>query len=118
MEEGTVIFLRKIVEGGTDRSYGIYVAKMAGLPNKVIKRANEILESFEQKNMFTKSGDIRETTMEKLGKRSKVKYNNGLQYPLFTAKESEIEREIQEIDIDNLTPVEALNKISKWKKKI
>jgi len=118
LEEGTVIFLRKIVEGGTDRSYGIYVAKMAGLPDNIIKRANEILESFEQKNMFTKSGDIRETTMEKLGKSRKLRDENGFQYPLFTAKESEIEREIQEIDIDNLTPIEALNKISKWRKKI
>jgi DNA mismatch repair protein MutS len=118
VEEGTVIFLRKIVEGGTDRSYGIYVAKMAGLPDEVIKRANEILESFEQKNMFTKSGDIRETTMEKLGKKSDKTKENGFQYPLFTAKESEIEKEIQEIDIDNLTPIEALNKISKWRKKI
>jgi DNA mismatch repair protein MutS len=91
---------------------------MAGLPDSIIKRANEILESFEQKNMFTKSGDIRETTMEKLGKKHDKKKKNGFQYPLFTAKESEIEREIQEIDIDNLTPIEALNKISKWRKKI
>ena len=118
LEEGSVIFLRKIVKGGTDRSYGIYVAKMAGLPDKIIKRANEILESFEQRNMFTKSGDIRENTMDQLGRKSKEKKENGLQYPLFMAKESEIEREIQEIDIDNLTPVEALNKISKWRKKI
>jgi DNA mismatch repair protein MutS len=118
LEEGSVIFLRKIVKGGTDRSYGIYVAKMAGLPNNVIKRANEILESFEQKNMFTKSSDVREATIEKLGTKRNRKYDNGFQYPLFTAKESEIEREIQEIDIDNLTPVEALNKISKWKKKV
>jgi len=118
LEEGTVIFLRKIVEGGTDRSYGIYVAKMAGLPDKLIQRANEILESFEQKNMFTKSGDIREATTGGLGKSKKQKGENGFQYPLFTAKESEIEKEIQEIDIDNLTPIEALNKISKWRKKI
>lgn len=118
IEEGTVIFLRKIVEGGTDRSYGIYVAKMAGLPNKVIKRANEILESFEQKNMFTKSSDVREATIEKVGSRKAQIKENGFQYPLFTAKESEVEREIQDLDVDNLTPIEALNKISEWKRKI
>jgi DNA mismatch repair protein MutS len=118
LDEGSVIFLRKIVKGGTDRSYGIYVAKMAGLPDKVIKRANEILESFEQKNMFTKNSDVRETTMERLGNDSREEKQNGFQYPLFAAKESEIEKEIQDIDIDNLTPIEALNKISKWKKKI
>lgn len=118
IEEGTVIFLRKIVEGGTDRSYGIYVAKMAGLPNKVIKRANEILESFEQKNMFTKNSDVREATIEKVGGKQSKSKENGFQYPLFTAKESEVEREIQDLDLDNLTPIEALNKISEWKRKI
>jgi DNA mismatch repair protein MutS len=118
IEKGTVIFLRKIVEGGTDRSYGIYVAKMAGLPNKIIKRANEILESFEQKNMFTKETDVREVTIGKVGGKERKMRENGFQYPLFTAKESEIEREIQDLDIDNLTPIEALNKISAWKKKI
>jgi DNA mismatch repair protein MutS len=118
IEKGTVIFLRKIVEGGTDRSYGIYVAKMAGLPNKIIKRANEILESFEQKNMFTKETDVREVTIGKVGGKESKMRENGFQYPLFTAKESEIEREIQDLDIDNLTPIEALNKISAWKKKI
>jgi DNA mismatch repair protein MutS len=118
IEEGTVIFLRKIVEGGTDRSYGIYVAKMAGLPSKVIKRANEILESFEQKNMFTKNSDVREATIDKVGGKQVKRKENGFQYPLFTAKESEVEREIQDLDIDNLTPIEALNKISEWRKKI
>ncbi len=117
VEKGSVIFLRKIVEGGTDRSYGIYVAKMAGLPEKVIVRANEILESFEQKNMFSPKGAVREVVFPS----KKEDISNGqsaLQYPLFSAKESEIEREIQELDVDNLTPIEALNKIVKWRKKI
>jgi DNA mismatch repair protein MutS len=118
LEKGTVIFLRKIVKGGTDRSYGIYVAKMAGLPNKIIKRANEILETFEQKNMFIGKNELRETDIAKLTKRGKEKKINGFQYPLFMAKESKVEREIQELDIDNITPLEALKKISDWKKKI
>jgi DNA mismatch repair protein MutS len=118
LDEGTVIFLRKIVKGGTDRSYGIYVAKMAGLPNKVIKRANEILETFEQKNMFIGNNELRETDISLLTKTEKEKKTNGFQYPLFTAKESKIEREIQELDVDNITPLEALKKISEWKKKI
>lgn len=117
IEKGTVIFLRKIVEGGTDRSYGIYVAKMAGLPNRLIKRANEILESFEQKYMFSGDDEVREGDILKLRRKDENKIN-GVQYPLFTAKESEIEKEIQSIDIDNLTPLEALNKIVGWKKKI
>ena len=115
LENGTVIFLRKIVKGGTDRSYGIYVAKMAGLPMKVIKRANEILESFEQKNMFANKNEIRDGQMFVTPKKETP---NGFQFQLFTAKDSEIEKEIQNLNIDNLTPIEALNKIAEWKKKI
>ena len=118
LEEGTVIFLRKIIAGGTDRSYGIYVAKMAGLPNKVIKRANEILESFEQESMFVKKNELRDINVLNSSKNIARNGNSGLQYPLFTAKDSEIEKEIQSMDLDNLTPIEALNKIVGWKKKI
>ena len=115
LENGTVVFLRKIVKGGTDRSYGIYVAKMAGLPLKVIKRANEILESFEQKSMFVTKNEIRDTNIFASKPQEK---QTGFQYPLFTAKESEIEKEIQGLDLDTLTPLEALNKVAQWKKKI
>ena len=118
LSEGTVIFLRKIVQGGTDRSYGIYVAKMAGLPEKVIKRANEILESFEQEQMFTKDSSIRESSIVQSSKESSEEIKTSLQFPLFSSVESEIEREIQSLDIDNLTPMDALNKISSWKKKL
>ena len=117
LEKGEVIFLRKIVEGGTDRSYGIYVAKMAGLPEKIIKRANEILESFEQKNMFASKKGVREISFVTKEEKTKSKIN-AIQYPLFSAKDSEVEREIQKLDTDNLTPLEALKKIVEWKKKI
>jgi len=118
LTEGSVIFLRKIVEGGTDRSYGIYVAKMAGLPEKVITRANEILESFEQEKMFSNENQIREGEISSKKKMDGDTVQSTYQFPLFMAKDSEIEREIQEIDIDNLTPMDALNKISQWKKGI
>lgn len=117
LEKGIVIFLRKIVEGGTDRSYGIYVAKMAGLPEKVVKRANEILESFEQKNMFTGKSSVREISFTAKSKQEKARLT-AMQYPLFSAKDSEIEKEIQGVDTDNLTPLEALKKIVEWKKKV
>jgi DNA mismatch repair protein MutS len=116
LEKGTVIFLRKIVEGGTDRSYGIYVAKMAGLPDDVINRANEILESFEQEKMFKKESELRDSSA--LFSKSKKKDKISFQYPLLTAKDSEIEKEIQELDTDNITPMEALSKINEWKKKV
>jgi len=110
--------LRKIVEGGTDRSYGIYVAKMAGLPEKLIKRANEILESFEQEQMFSKESELRESNILDVKESNKEEKKSTYQYPLFYAKDSEIERDIQDLDLDNLTPLEALNKISQWKKKV
>lgn len=118
LEEGTVIFLRKIVEGGTDRSYGIYVAKMAGLPEKVIKRANEILESFEQEQMFTEDNNVRESGILSVRDVESEDIKSAYQFPLFTAQNSEIEKEIQSLDLDKLTPLEALNKIAEWKKKI
>ena len=116
LESGTVIFLRKIVEGGTDRSYGIYVAKMAGLPEKVISRANEILEGFEQEKLFDNENEIRDLGV--LSDKGKGIDKTLFQYPLFTSKESDIEKEIQEIDLDNITPLEALGKINEWKKKV
>ncbi len=119
LEEGSVIFLRKIVKGGTDRSYGIYVAKMAGLPSKIVKRANEILESFEQKSMFEGKDSLRDTEMFTSTSHCDIKESNGaFQFPLFMAKSSEVEQDIQKLDLDNLTPIEALNKISEWKRKI
>lgn len=118
IEAGTVIFLRKIVEGGTDRSYGIYVAKMAGLPEQVIRRANEILESFEQEQMFTKENNLRDSGILDLRDSNKEDITTAFQFPLFSAKDSEVEKEIQSLDLDNLTPMEALNKIADWKKKI
>jgi DNA mismatch repair protein MutS len=118
-EKGIVVFLRKIVEGGTDRSYGIYVAKMAGLPDKVIARANEILEGFEQESMFAKENELREGEIispEKtdIGKR---KDSGSTQIPLFEIGDGKISKELKEIDLDSLTPLEALNLIAVWKKK-
>jgi len=116
LDSGEVIFLRKIVDGGTDRSYGIYVAKMAGLPKSVVKRATEILESFEQESMFTKDSEIRDAFILHSDK-DKLKPEN-LQIPMFTTADSEVERDIKKLNLNELTPLEALNKISEWKKKV
>ncbi len=117
LTEGTVIFLRKIIEGGTDRSYGIYVAKMAGLPETIIGRAKEILEGFEQEQMFVLESKVREGGIIDTEK-SKNNTDPSHQFSLFVPSDSEIEKEIQDIDIDNITPIEALSMIAKWKKKI
>lgn len=118
-EKGIVIFLRKIVEGGTDRSYGIYVAKMAGLPEKVVARANEILESFEQGSLFADGVTVRgESVISKKKENGNEKIRKeDLQIPLFQIQDSELIKELRELEVDSLTPLDALNTLARWKKR-
>ena len=108
---GEIIFLRKIVEGGTNRSYGIQVARLAGLPEKVIDRAKEILSNLEK-------GELDAMGMPKIattkGPTSKPK--PPLQPSLFAQPDS-IRSELGKIKTDQLTPLEALNILDQLKKK-
>src|SRR5690606_6421959 len=89
------IFLRKIVEGSTDKSYGIEVAKLAGIDNKIIDRANEILTKIEQKQQLIKENNhIQE------------KYH---QYNLLDYKKDYLIEKIKKLDVSNITPIEAIN---------
>ena len=99
-EEGDkVVFLHRIVPGGADRSYGIHVAQLAGLPKPVIRRAEELLGELER-------GDhLQESTSEPT-----------LQLSLFGAKNPVLE-ELETLDVNALSPLEALNKLFEWKKK-
>jgi DNA mismatch repair protein MutS len=98
-----VVFLRKIIEGGADKSYGIHVAEMAGLPKPVIQRSHEILTQLM-------SGD-----KEKLSSSLEVKQT--VQTNLFDEKEHELQDELSELNINQLTPMEALLKLDEMKKK-
>ena len=102
-----VIFLRKIVPGGTDESYGVHVAKLAGVPQVVTKRANEILRSLERKSVLG----------EKVQEKENKQVASG-QLDLYNYKLAEIAHEIDKINIDELTPIQALNEIVKIKEKI
>ena len=97
-----IIFLRKIVEGGTDESYGIHVAKLAGVPQAVIKNANEILRSLERKSAFGNK--------EKENK----KVTTG-QLDMYNYKLAEIAHQIDKINLDEITPIDALNILVKLK---
>ena len=99
-----IIFLRKIVEGGTDESYGVHVAKLAGVPNEVTKRANEILKTIERSNKLNSKKEEKEDKKQVSG-----------QLDMFNYKIAEIAHEIDKIDVNNLTPIDALNIISKIK---
>lgn len=104
-----ITFLRKIVRGGADDSYGIAVAKLAGIPNTVVKRANEILEDLERKNPKTKS----EHTIL-----NEVESEIPLQTSLGNPKEKMVISQLKELDIDVLTPIEAMNLLFELKKLI
>jgi DNA mismatch repair protein MutS len=104
-----VIFLHKVSSGGADHSYGIQVAQMAGLPDFVTKRAKEILLNLEEK----------ELTPYEVKKRKIQKYKNDeYQISLFEMKDDELRDEISEISVDQMTPVEALNRLNELKKKV
>jgi DNA mismatch repair protein MutS len=106
-----IIFLRKIMEGGTSRSYGIEVARIAGVPQEVIKRAKEILHNLEK-------GEFDEIGMPRIARGTGNGKNTNPQLNLFVEKEDEIVAELKNIDISSMSPLEALNKLNDWKSKI
>ncbi len=97
-EDGNITFLHKVMDGSVDKSYGIHVAKLAKLPDSLIKRADEILKGYETK-------EKRETIVE-------------LSLPLEEEKESVVEEKIKNMDILNMTPMDALNTLFELKKDI
>jgi len=108
-EKNDVLFLRKLVPGGSEHSFGIHVAKMAGMPNKVLKKAHQILKKLEKSH----------SNEELTGKVKSIKDDHQLQFfNLDNPILEELKEEILKIDINSLTPVEALIKLSELKKKI
>ncbi|HOZ54601.1 MAG TPA: DNA mismatch repair protein MutS [Clostridia bacterium] len=102
-----IIFLRKIVQGGTDDSYGVHVAKLAGVPHIVTENANKILKSLERKNILKNKVKVTENK----------KVVNG-QFDMFNFKLAELAHELDKIDTNSLTPIEALNTLIRIKEKI
>lgn len=105
-----VIFLHKVNPGKADHSYGIQVAQMAGLPKFITNRAKEILQNLEGKELTPY-----EIKKERL---AKMKRNDALQFNLFEVKDDSLRTELGGIEINSLTPLEALNKLSELKKKM
>ena len=98
--DGKVVFLHKIVPGGADRSYGIHVAQLAGLPSPVIQRASEIMDELEKTS----------------GRAVKIDPHAAQQAMLFP-ESSPLLQELKEVDVNSLSPIEALNKLFEWQKK-
>ena len=116
--EKRVIFLRKLVRGGSEHSFGIHVAEMAGMPKSVVKRANEILEELEagEGTEGRSEGSVSRISkpVGELGNK-----REGMQMSFFNLDDpvlKQVRDEIANTDIDNLTPVEALNKLNEIKR--
>ena len=97
-----IIFLRKILEGGTDESYGIHVAKLAGVPGNVVTRANKILRSLEKGGVKVKEDKEAKKQVEG-------------QFDFFNIKLADISHELDKINVNELTPIDALNTLVKLK---
>jgi DNA mismatch repair protein MutS len=134
-----IIFLRKVIEGGADKSYGIQVARLAGLPKEVIARAREVLANLEKAEFDeqgvpvaapkSRRGDAetgrRGETTDKgtsptgsLGdRRGQGDKQQERQLGLFVARDANLVREIAELDLNSITPLDAMNKLAELKKK-
>ena len=114
---GKVIFMRKLVRGGSEHSFGIHVAKLAGMPSSIIQRANQILSDLEQGARNQEAGC---NSQEKIGGgKAQVSAPSGMQLSFFQLDDPVLEQirdEVKTLDINNLTPLEALNKLSEIKK--
>lgn len=108
-----IVFLRKIVKGGADKSYGIQVAKLAGVPASVIERAKELVEELSQADISVKARSIAEEgRMKAKQKRRPKKYDEVdlEQISLFdTVKDDDVIKELAELDISHMTPMDAMN---------
>jgi DNA mismatch repair protein MutS len=113
-KDNKVIFLRKLERGGSEHSFGIHVAKMAGMPKSVVKRANEILSKLEAHN---RQQDIEATSAATA--KNKTVHEDGIQLSFFQLDDPvlcQIRDEILHLDVNNLTPLEALNKLNDIKR--
>ena len=115
-----IVFLRKIVKGGADKSYGIQVAKLAGLPDSVIERAKEIVEQLLANDITETVKNISvETGSKKHSRKQHFDEVDMTQISLFdTVKDDDIIEELKNIDIGNLTPLDALNKLYQLQNKV
>ena len=102
-----IIFLRKIVPGGTDESYGVHVARLAGVPKTVTQRANEILKKIERKNVLVNKAKEKEDKKQVSG-----------QLDMYNFKLAEIAHELDKVNINELTPIDALNTLVKIKEEM
>ena len=114
-----IVFLRKIIKGGADKSYGIQVAKLAGVPDSVIQRAKELVDELVHADITSTIKDLAQS--QKKTKTKPVHYDEVdlEQISLFdTVQDQDILYDLKEIDITNLTPMDALNTLYRLQNKL
>jgi DNA mismatch repair protein MutS len=109
-----IVFLRKVARGASERSYGIHVAELAGIPGDVTRRAKQILAILESEN--TEATEIIEAKKPKSSR--KIAEAGPTLFDVAQREPSVVEEELKKLDADRLTPMEALQKISEWKRKL
>ena len=102
-----VVFLHKIVEGAADKSYGIHVARLAGVPREVIKRSKEILAQLEEEHLDAEG-------RAKIARPAKAAKKTHLQLALFGPADHPLLDELRRLDLDHLTPIQALQLLQRW----
>ena len=116
-----IVFLRKIVKGGADKSYGIQVAKLAGVPESVIARAKEIVGELSDADITTRVRDLTVQNQETKKKQKTKRYDEVdlAQISLFdTVKDDDVLKELEELEVSNMTPMDALNTIYRLQNKL
>ena len=116
-----IVFLRKIVKGGADKSYGIQVAKLAGVPESVISRAKEIVGELSDADITTRVRDLTVQNQETKRKPKAKRYDEVdlAQISLFdTVKDDDVLKELEELEVSNMTPMDALNTIYRLQNKL
>ena len=116
-----IVFLRKIVKGGADKSYGIQVAKLAGVPDIVINRAKEIVEELSDEDITARVSEIavKERVSRKKPKAKRYDEVDIAQMSLFdTVKDDDVLEELKNLDVGNMTPIDALNTIYRLQNKL
>jgi len=100
-----IVFLHRIEDGGTDRSYGLHVGRLAGIPRGVLQRAREVLERLEDE------GDSVRTALAETGEEKRAPEK---QLPLFEPPRAKVLRDISKLDLEQMTPMEAMQKLAEW----
>ena len=117
-QKGNIVFLRKIVKGGADRSYGIAVAKLAGLPDSVISRANELVAQLSENDISASVRSIASVSDKKQILKKSDDVDRGQMSLFDTISDEEIISELMDLDCNNMTPMEALNALGMLQSKL